>query len=89
MNNASGNFDINKWAEKLLIPILNEVYNYNLKNLEIEKKNTAAIDLGEKDKKIAYQVTIDTSVEKIRDTIFKYYRYPLHVPKSLLSNCCF
>lgn len=71
-DNASGNFDINKWAEKLIIPVLNEVYKLQLKHLELEKKNKVAIDIGDKGKKIAYQVTVDTGVSKVKKTISKY-----------------
>ncbi len=55
--NSSSMFDINIIAEDFLIPLLNEVYNCDLKNANAEEKNYPAVDLIDKEKKIAFQIT--------------------------------
>ncbi|HLO61293.1 MAG TPA: SMEK domain-containing protein [Bacteroidales bacterium] len=49
IENKNGNFDINKYAEGFLIPILNEIYKKSFERLEFIKQNYPAMDLGSKD----------------------------------------
>ncbi|WP_214575133.1 SMEK domain-containing protein [Enterobacter roggenkampii] len=46
-NSKQGLFDINKTLESVLIQILNKTYNLSLNNLNIEKHNHPAVDLGD------------------------------------------
>jgi hypothetical protein len=67
---AMGNTDINRVAEDVLIPVFNEVYGYrNLKNLNHNKNNCPAIDLGDETAKISIQVTATSGIEKIKETL--------------------
>lgn len=75
MRNASGFFDINFVSESFYADLLNLVYDYNLDNLNKTNKNTAAIDLGDKEKRIAVQVTSNTSRDKINETLSKYDKH--------------
>jgi hypothetical protein len=63
--------DQNVMAEPVIAKLLNLIYGYNLVNLNIGKKNSAAIDLGDKRNKIAVQVTSTNTRRKIQDTINK------------------
>jgi hypothetical protein len=67
---AMGNTDINRIAEDVLIPVFKEVYGYqNLKNLNHDKNNYPAIDLGDETAKISIQVTATSGIEKIKETL--------------------
>ena len=68
IKNKHNEYDINLHAENVIIPLLNIVLDCNLINLNAKKKNRPALDLGDKDKSIAVQVTSETSIQKIRDT---------------------
>lgn len=48
---------LNIHAENFYRDFLNLVFNYNLINMNTIQKNTPAIDLGEKEKRIAFQIT--------------------------------
>lgn len=76
--NRNGNFDINKHAERFLIPILNEVFEKKFEKLEFIKQNHPAIDLGSKDKLISIQVTSQTGFGKIKDTLTKFIKHELY-----------
>ena len=65
-------YDINIVAEDFYAQLLNKVYGYNLCNLNAYEKNAPAIDLGDKNHRISYQVTSDNDSEKIKDTIKKF-----------------
>lgn len=71
--NANGLYDINIHSENYLIPVLNLIYELNLKNLNTsEKKNYPAIDLADFNKGIAFQITATSDFTKIKDTIGKF-----------------
>lgn len=72
IENQSGNFDINKYTENFLIPIVDEIYKKSFERLEFTKKNYPAIDLGSKDKQISIQVTSEIGFDKIKRTLTKY-----------------
>ena len=77
--NAAGRTDINRISETVLIPLFAEVYNYrNLKNLNRERTNFPAIDLGDDDAKVAFQITAGADIAKIRDTLRKFEDNRLH-----------
>ncbi|MDA3789186.1 MAG: SMEK domain-containing protein [Desulfobacula sp.] len=63
-------YDINKISEDFACKLLNEIYDYELVNLNIEKRNFPGIDLGDKSRSlIAFQVSSRTDGEKIRGTL--------------------
>ena len=69
--NAMGMLDINRVSEDVLIPLFSEVYDHaDLKNLNTsEGPNFPAIDLGDKEKRMAYQITSTSTSQKIKDTL--------------------
>ena len=72
IENKNGNFDINKYAESFLIPILNQVFKKKFQRLEFIKQNYPAIDIGSDDNQISIQVTSETGFDKIKNTLTKY-----------------
>lgn len=70
--NTLNYYDINISSEYFFIPLLNQVFDCDLKNLNTEKKNAKAIDLYDVNGKLSVQVTSDSSAKKIRDTLIKY-----------------
>ncbi|MRG49026.1 SMEK domain-containing protein [Chitinophaga sp. SYP-B3965] len=71
--NANGEFSINLHAENILIKVLNEVYGWNLENVNYtEGKNYPAIDLRDKAAGVAVQVTSTTRREKQDAAIHKF-----------------
>lgn len=70
--NTLNYYDINISSEYFFIPLLNQIFECNLRNLNSEEKNAPAIDLYDTGGKIAVQVTSDSSAEKIRTTLQKY-----------------
>lgn len=75
--NSINLYDINIHSEKFFSNLLNLVYGYNLVNLNDFEKNVHSIDLGDKNLKIAVQVTSNNTRTKIKKTIdgfiFKNY----------------
>jgi len=77
LQNGAGFFDSNKSAEDLFIKILNITYNLSLINLNTEKTNYPAIDLGDPNKRVSYQVTSESNTTKLKTTIAKFKKYNL------------
>jgi len=72
-DNTSGLTDINIYAETFLIPLLNPIWECNLENLNTyDDQNYPGIDLGDKSKRIAIQVTSTTVRDKITSTVEKF-----------------
>lgn len=69
LHNDIGNTDINKKSEDFFCELLNLVFKLNLENLNRFKINFPAIDLGDKEKRICYQITATSTLEKIKDTL--------------------
>lgn len=72
VRNAISLFDLNIAAEDFYRGFLNRAYSLNLVNLNKVLPNAKAIDLGDKSTRRAFQVTSDTSIEKIRETVRKF-----------------
>jgi tetratricopeptide (TPR) repeat protein len=68
-NNCMGFTDINKVAEDLASKLLNEIYDYQLVNLNYKKENYPGIDLGDEKNKIAFQITSKREVRKIKENL--------------------
>lgn len=71
--NSNGEFSINTHAENILIKLLNELYECDLENVNYsENKTYPSIDLRDKSKKIAIQVTSTANPEKVKHTLGKF-----------------
>ncbi len=71
--NSLNYYDSNISSEGFFIHLLNIIFNWNLKNENFTAKNVPAIDLADKENRIAIQVTSNDSAAKIRKTL-KCYR---------------
>ena len=71
-------FDLNKQAEDFFKTVLNQACGYDLINVNYEKANATAIDLGDKSKRICIQVTAQDDSEKIKSTIRKFIDHKLY-----------
>lgn len=69
IENGTNYFDINKHAERFFVPILNEIFDGNFERLEYEDVNYPALDLGDKTKKIGFQITSEIGYDKIKRTL--------------------
>lgn len=78
LNNCISLTDINHGAEDFYCGLLNLVYGYNLKNINIVEPNAAAIDLGDELKKIAIQVTSTSLLTKTKHTVDKFIEKGLY-----------
>ncbi|MDH8676965.1 SMEK domain-containing protein [Fusibacter bizertensis] len=76
--NKAGNFDINNYSENFFKEILNKIYKLDLVNLNEIKVNFPAIDLGDLDEGVCFQVTSDNSRDKIITTLSKYEEKELY-----------
>lgn len=70
--------DINIYSENFFRDLLNLVLNYQFQNINIDEKNTAAIDLGDKSAKVAVQVTSTNDFTKIEKTVTKFNEKKLY-----------
>jgi hypothetical protein len=76
--NSIGSYDINIHSENTLIPILNAVFNVELFNANILKKNFPAVDLIDEVSRVAVQVTVTSSTDKIVSTLQKFTENALY-----------
>ena len=75
--NNFGLYDPNKLTQSFCCSLLNYVYEnekFNFINLDKIQENYPAVDIGDKSKKIAYQITSQNDVQKITETIDKFIR---------------
>lgn len=77
INNNNGLTDANKLSESFFCDLLNEIYSYNLTNLNLEQLNFPAVDLGDDKAKVSFQVTSDSSKSKIQKTIQRFETHKL------------
>ena len=77
---ATGTTDINVESENLLRQLFSVVYGHkDLKNLNLsEGLNFPAIDLGDDEARIAYQITSTTDIQKIKNTLKKFVNHKLY-----------
>ena len=75
-----GQIDIKKDAETVLTPLLAEVYDYkNLRNLNAtERANYPAIDLADDDARVAFQITSQKDLEKVKKTLRMFVDHELY-----------
>ena len=78
INTACGHYDINGVAENFYLPILSIVFNCpNLRNLNYDKQNYPAVDLGCDVSKLAFQITSSSDSKKIAHTLQKFKEHDL------------
>lgn len=69
-HNAVGAFDINRFSEHVLIPVLSEAYDFRgLVNLNLKIDNFPGIDLADETNRIAFQITSNSKSDKIKETL--------------------
>jgi len=71
-------YDLNIYSEDFFCKLLNIIFDLNLKNLNLEDKNIASIDLGDIKTKICYQITSTAENTKIKSTIEKFEKFKLY-----------
>ncbi|MDP9968826.1 hypothetical protein J2W39_000049 [Variovorax paradoxus] len=73
-----GKTDLNRDCESFFAKVLNHVYGYDLKNVNEESLNEAAIDLADKGRKLCIQVTATSDAGKIKKTIETFNKHRLY-----------
>ncbi len=73
LRNSVNDMEINRTSENLVLRLLNLAYDYDLTNLNWEGNNYPAIDLGDREGGIALQVTSTSTLDKIKETLRKFY----------------
>lgn len=76
--NNVGKTDINKDSEMFFCKLLNLVYKLNLTDLNKLNVNFPAIDLGDADARICYQVTSMPNISKVEQTLEKFKEKELY-----------
>ena len=64
-------FDLNKVLEDFFKTSLNHLYGLSLENLNQDQNNYRGLDLGDKSKKWAFQITAENTSKKINNTLTK------------------
>ena len=67
--NKLGLFDLTKFSEDFFKELINIIYDLNLVNLNRERNNNPGLDLGDKVKKRAFQITSTKKSQKIKQTL--------------------
>jgi len=79
-HNEADRYDINRLSEDVLVPIFRDVFNCQfLRNLNRETKNFPGIDLADAHERIAFQITSDNSLEKVKETLRKVITHQGHL----------
>jgi hypothetical protein len=74
LSNAMGDLDVNSYAESFIMPVLNLVFDWELVNANHEQaKQAPGLDLIDRQREIAVQVTADTSIGKINNSLIKIF----------------
>ncbi len=84
ITNNNGDYGVNRYAEDALIGILNLVIPGKFENTNHIYKNFPAIDLIDKKKRVAIQITSDNSLYKIKDAIEKFFKHELYMRSDVL-----
>lgn len=69
--------DANHWLESVMARFFNALMGWDLVNLNAEQSNFPAADLGDKDRRIAIQITNQDDPGKITETAFKATKHSL------------
>jgi len=73
LRNSLNDTGINSTSENLVLRLLNAAFDYNLTNLNWDDTNYPAIDLGDRKLGIAVQVTATDTIDKIKETLKKFF----------------
>ena len=73
LSNKKPYTDINRIAEGFIKELLNIVYGFHFEDLNQDKINFPGIDIGDKDKGVAVQITSRKDAEKIEESYNKIY----------------
>ncbi len=84
MRNSLNFYDINISSEYFFIPLLNQIFDCDLYNINTGNRNSAAIDLADDNAKVSVQVTSDSSAAKIHNTLTIFREYELYKKYSRL-----
>ncbi len=72
LKNSLNLYDINIHAESFFCELLNLIFGYQLENLNHSKKNFDSIDLGDRESRIAVQITSQDTRAKVQETLDKF-----------------
>nr|WP_322959157.1 ABC-three component system protein [Mycoplasmopsis canis]WQQ12570.1 ABC-three component system protein [Mycoplasmopsis canis] len=80
IKNENEFYDINKHLENIFRDILNRIFDWELKNINEEKKNSPSFDLVDDENKILIQVTSQNDICKVKKSLdskvlMKYKNY--------------
>ena len=78
LDNQTGLTDINSEAEDFCCGLLNEMLDGQFHNLNLERMNFPAVDLGDRERRICVQVTSTAGAEKIDHTLERFFFHGLH-----------
>lgn len=78
ISNKQGCHDINKICENFFGGLINIINDLKLINMNRIKVNFPAIDLGDKDNKISYQITSESNSSKVKECIKKFEELSLY-----------
>ena len=74
--NRAHRYNINDRAEDFTIPLFKCIFGWDkLRNLNKKTSQFPGIDLADDDNRIAIQVTADTSIDKVKDTLNQFIKY--------------
>lgn len=74
-DNKAHRYDINDRAEVFTIPLFKLLFDWDeLRDLNKDGRNFPGIDLGDEKNKVAIQVTSETTLDKVKDTIEKFVK---------------
>lgn len=75
-DNKAHRYDINDRAEAFTIPLFKLLFGWEeLRDLNKDGGNVPGIDLGDEKNKVAIQVTSETTLDKVKDTIEKFVKW--------------
>ena len=75
--NSLSLYDANLFSEYSICRVLNCIFNINLQNVNLIESNFPAIDLGDFNNRIAFQITTQKSSRKIQETLNKFIKNDL------------
>lgn len=73
LRNSVNDTGINRTSENLVLRLLNAAYDYDLVNLNWEDSQYPAVDLGDRERGISFQVTSTKTLNKIKESLKKFY----------------
>ena len=78
LNNQDGLTDINSDAEDFCCGLLNEMFDAQFVNLNLERMNFPAVDLGDKSRRVCVQMTSTAGAGKIDHTLDRFFFHKLN-----------